>query len=127
MAMAGLSSTAGPKAISWLSASSGAFQTAANWSGGNVPGPNSDAVLDAASGASYIVTSSAPQTLTGLQIAANARLELLASMTVSDGTDGGVVAGEISLADGGRLTVSGVFDDTAAIELSAPDRSFRNW
>jgi hypothetical protein len=112
--------TTSPKATDWLKATSGSFQTATNWVGGTAPGPNNDAVLDAAGGASYIVTSSAPQTVAGLQIAANARLELSASMTVSDGTDGGVVAGEISLADGGRLTVSGVFDDTAAIELSAP-------
>ncbi len=112
--------TASLKSINWLTASSGEFQTAANWVGGISPGSDNDAILDAAGGASYVVTSVAPQTIAGLQSAANARLVLSAAMTITKGTDGGVVAGAISLANGGRLTIGGVFDDTAFIGLSAP-------
>jgi hypothetical protein len=115
--------TAGLKAIDWLSATSGAFQTATNWAGETVPGLNNDAVLDSGDGAPYIVTASAAQTIRGLQIASNSRLVLSAAMTISNGTDGGIVAGAIALADGGRLTIGGAFDDTAAIELSAPTGS----
>ena len=107
------------KAVHWLNATSGTFQTADNWAGGTVPGPNNDAVLDAAGG-SYVVTSNSPWTIAGLQTAANSRLVLSAAMTINNGADGGVAAGVISLAAGGRLTIGGVFDLTAAIGLSAP-------
>ena len=112
--------TAGAKAIDWLKATNGTFQAAANWAGGDAPSPYNDAVLDAAGGGAYIVTASTSETIAGLQGAANARLVLSAPLTISDGTDGGIVAGEISLANGGRLTLGGVFDDTGAIFLSAP-------
>jgi hypothetical protein len=112
--------TDGLRAIHWLSATSGAFQIGANWAGGSVPGPSNDAILDAADGASYIVTASTTQTVAGLRVAANARLVLSAAMTITDGTDGGIAAGVISLADGGRLTIGGVVDETAWIGLSAP-------
>jgi hypothetical protein len=112
--------TAGPKAIGWLKATSGAFQTAANWAGAAVPGPNNDAVLGVDGGASYVVTASTQRTIAGLRTAANARLVLSAPMTIRAGTDGGVVHGAIVLANGGRLTFGGEFDDTGSIGLTAP-------
>jgi len=111
--------TAGLKAIDWLNTTNGMFQTAANWAGGIVPGTYNDAVLGAGTGATYTVTASTAKTIAGLQGAANAHLTLSAPMTITDGTDGGMFAGVISVINGGRLTIGGTFDNTGQIALNA--------
>jgi hypothetical protein len=57
--------------IHWLKAANGTFDVAANWNGGNVPDAGDVAVIDAPGSADYTVTAGAPQTLAGLQMAAN--------------------------------------------------------
>jgi hypothetical protein len=63
--------------ISWLSAVSGSFNTASNWSTDTVPGSADTAALTA-SGADYIVTSSVDNTINTLEAAANATLDISA-------------------------------------------------
>jgi fibronectin-binding autotransporter adhesin len=63
--------------ISWLSAVSGSFNTASDWSTDTVPGSADTAALTA-SGADYTVTSSVNNTINTLEAAANATLDISA-------------------------------------------------
>lgn len=84
--------------IDWATAVSGNFNTAADWTGGVVPGELDDAVLDA-SGAAFTVTASGGQVVGGIRTAANAILEMTSDFIAVAGTDGGVNAGEIVVSD----------------------------
>jgi hypothetical protein len=63
--------------ISWLSAVSGSFNTASDWSTDTIPGSADTAALTA-SGADYTVTSSVNNTINTLEAAANATLDISA-------------------------------------------------
>jgi hypothetical protein len=115
----GTSVTDGLKALHWLSSINGLFQTAANWTGGLVPGPGSDAILDA-SGANYTVTASASRAVAGIQTAANAILSVAGgTFTAANGTDGGVNAGRIAVANDSIFTVGGTLDNAGSVTLGA--------
>ena len=64
--------------IHWKSAVSADFNTAADWSTGNVPGAADDAILDATGGA-FTVSTSTAETVNSIQTAANATLDYVLS------------------------------------------------
>jgi len=108
-------------AIHWLSDISGSFTDAADWSGGKVPGPTDDAILDAV-GDDYTVTlSNAFNVVNSIQTAVNATLELSNSTLIAtSGTGpakgGGANAGTI-VATGfeNGLEIGGQFNNTGSV------------
>ena len=109
--------------IHWLDAISGPFVTGADWSGGAVPGTSDEAILDAAGGA-YAVTSSADQTVLGVQLASNASLDIAgATFTLLDGTDGGANAGSIVVNGGATLAAAGQIENVGAIAVGTSESS----
>ena len=94
-----------PTPIHWASAVSGNFDTAIDWTGGAVPGATDDAILDP-SGASFTVTASGSETLSALELAANATLAITGG-TFSVGlsaTD--TVANTLTIASGAAVTIA---------------------
>jgi len=93
--------------------SSGDFATASNWNGGVVPGPADEAVL--ANGTKNIVTSSADETVAGLEVSST--LELLAgTFSITSFTDN---ANNITVDDGASLDIAGTFYNPGTIDLDA--------
>jgi hypothetical protein len=103
--------------IHWTSPVNADFGTAADWSGGKVPGAGDDALLDAA-GSAFTVTSNLDETVGSLQTAANATLDIAGgTFTAETGTGGGVNAGRIIVGSGAALSFGGAIDNTGSIEL----------
>jgi hypothetical protein len=109
----------GPSAIHWLNPVSANFSTAADWTGGLAPGPANIAILDAPGATSYAVTASTSQTVAGIQTAASATLSVTGPFVATNGSDGGLSAGRIAIANGGTFTAGGTLDNTGFITLSA--------
>lgn len=110
-------------AIHWLNAISGPFATAANWGGGAVPGASDIAILDTAGGL-YSVTSSTDQTVLGVQLSANASIDIAgATFTLLDGTDGGANAGSIVVLSGATLAAAGQIENVGVISVGASESS----
>jgi len=101
--------------IHWAAAVSGAFNTAADWTGGAVPGAGDDAILDPA-GIAYTVTDNTSQSVNSIQTAANATLDIDNAFTATNGTGTGANAGTITLGAGGAFLVSGVVDNSGTID-----------
>ena len=102
--------------IHWLNPVSGDFATAADWSGGAVPGSGDDVALGALGGAPYTVTSSANEHIASLQTAANATLDISDGFfQVDNGTGAGANAGIII--DAGVLELGGALRNSGTIEL----------
>jgi hypothetical protein len=122
-----------PPPVHWANAVNGNFTTAADWTGGVVPGADNEAILDP-SGAAFTVTSSADQTVYSVQTAANATLDVTggdfkASAGSGSGADAGVIlvgsgatftlGSGATLTDSGSIHVSGTFDVGAGtVDLS---------
>ncbi len=104
--------------VHWLNAVDGNFGVATDWSGGSVPGPSVDAVLDAA-GAAFSVTVTNDGTVNGVDLAANATLRIDATFTATNGTDGGANAGSIFVA--GRFYDGGTMTNTGSLTLAGVD------
>ena len=100
--------------IHWANAVSADFATAADWTGGAVPGPSDDAILDA-KGSPYTVTASTGQSVESIQTAANAVLLIKSTFGDAGGTGAGANAGTINV--DGTLTAGGIFDNTGAVAL----------
>ncbi|MDQ2859480.1 MAG: hypothetical protein M3T55_01870 [Pseudomonadota bacterium] len=107
------------RAVHWLSPVSGSFATAADWTAGTVPGPNNDAILDAAGSTKYTVTASASQSVASVQTAATATLDIASAFTAANGTGSGANAGEILVANNAAFTVGGVLNNARYVVLDA--------
>ena len=109
--------------IDWANGVSGLFSTAADWSGGVVPGPGDTAIINASSTAPYTVTVSSAVTLGGLQLdqalatllvqselTSNAILMEAGTLTLEHGTLQGTVTqtGGTFLVSGSAGTLNGV-------------------
>ncbi|HEY5008453.1 MAG TPA: hypothetical protein VII42_10635, partial [Caulobacteraceae bacterium] len=82
--------------IHWLKPVGDSFSDALDWSGGRVPGPADDAILDAGGmgSAPYAVIVSTRETVVSIQTAANATLDVDAGMfTAAAGSGAGINAG----------------------------------
>jgi hypothetical protein len=105
--------------IHWATARNGRFNSVGDWGGGVVPGASDEAILDAAGGR-FIVASDGARTVAGVQLAANAILEVnRGTFTAVDGTGGGQNAGTISIGDGASLAVGGTVDNAGVIALNS--------
>jgi hypothetical protein len=111
--------------VHWLNAVSGSFTNAADWSGGAVPGPSDDAILDAPGSTPYTVTVTSVQMINSLQTAANATLDL-ASGYVGDaeGTGAGVNAGIILVGAGATFVAGGEIVSSGRIEVYGAGATF---
>ena len=111
--------------VHWLNAVSGSFTNAADWSGGAVPGPSDDAILDAPGSTPYTVTVTSVQMIISLQTAANATLDL-ASGYVGDaeGTGAGVNAGIILVGAGATFVAGGEIVSSGRIEVYGAGATF---
>ena len=103
--------------IHWLKTVSGAFSNGADWSGGAAPGPGDTAILDAPGSIAYTVSLTANATVTSIQTAANALLDVEANFNVTAGTGSGANAGAIRIENGGTLTLQGTVENTGSIEI----------
>ncbi|HZL00211.1 MAG TPA: hypothetical protein VFC47_09930, partial [Caulobacteraceae bacterium] len=107
-----------PPPAHWAHEASGVFATAANWTGGAVPGPVNDAILDAAGSTAYTVTSAASQSVASIQTASTATLNITGGVfTASNGTGAGANAGTI-LAAGGGVTIEGAVANTGHLAVN---------
>jgi hypothetical protein len=105
-------------AIHWLNAINGSFTNASDWSGGTVPGASDDAILDAAGGAPYTVTSSASVSVGSIQTASGATLAITAgTFSASAGSASGANAGLILVSAGAGIVAEGVLDNTGTIAI----------
>ena len=103
--------------IHWAKAVSGTFATGADWSGGKVPGPGDDAILDALGSGPYTVSASANATVTSIQTAATALLDIEADFSATHGTGAGANAGGIRIENGAALTLQGPVTNSGTIEI----------
>ncbi len=112
--------------IHWARSVSGDFSNAADWTGGGVPGPSDQAVLDSTGVTPYTVTVGSSRTVASLQTAVNATLTITngAASTyfdITNGTAGGVNAGVISVGAPStgpvacELDVGGAFDNAGTL------------
>ena len=93
--------------IHWANPVDGSFTNASYWTGGVVPGSGDDAILDAAGPTPYTVTVSQAETVTSIQTAANATLDISGAMfQATAGTGSGANAGVIDVS-GGSLELGG--------------------
>jgi hypothetical protein len=102
-------------AITWAAAVSGDFDDPANWAWGVTPGADDEAILDAAGDAPYTVTDSDTTTVSAIQTAANATLDVSGWLDATDGTGSGVNAGSLWVLNGGTMTLQGTVDNTGVI------------
>jgi hypothetical protein len=109
--------------IHWTNAVSADFGTAADWSGGVVPGRTDAAILDAA-GAAFTVTASTREAVRSIQTAANATLlissDTRVQFTAARGTGAGANAGTIKVVGPNanitaKLQVAGTIDNIGAV------------
>jgi hypothetical protein len=111
--------------ISWLSAVSGSFKTAADWSTDTVPGSADTAALTA-SGADYTVTSSVNNTINTLEAAANATLNVSGgtfAVTSSADNLGSIEVGPGAVLALGTAGIDMEFTNTGTISLAAGSTS----
>jgi hypothetical protein len=98
----------------WLTGKSGVFGLAANWDVGTVPGSGDDAIIDATG--TYTVTSSASATVLDISTINTATLAITGStFTLTDGTDGGINAGTITV---GNASILNIGTDATASEFN---------
>ncbi len=97
--------------VSWISPTSGAWSVGANWSGGAVPGPLDDAIIDPTD---ITVTVDGLFSVTGLQCAAGLRVNGYCSLTVTGTAN---VVGPLVLADACALYANG---PTATFTATGP-------
>jgi hypothetical protein len=111
--------------VHWTNPVSGYFDHPADWTGDRVPGRRDEAILSA-DGSPYTVTSDAIETVSGIQLAANATLAIDgARFTATNGTDGGLNAGQILITNGAVFQTGGVFDNSGGVTLSGANASLR--
>jgi hypothetical protein len=104
-------------AYTWKTATSGTFETAANWTPtGGPPGAADDALLTVA-GAAYTVTTTATDTVNDIQTASNATLSIANSQnfTATTGTGSGANAGQIIVGNNSYLFLGGTFNNTSTV------------
>lgn len=105
--------------VHWTNPVSGDFGHGADWAGGVPPRAGDQAILDAPGSTTYTVTVSINETVAGLQTLADATLAVTgARFDATSGTDGGANAGLISVNAGADLALSGMVDNSGAIELA---------
>ncbi len=105
--------------IHWASQIDGTFRAAADWTGGAVPGPSDDAVLDASGANLYTVTASSSQSVDSVQLAVDAILSVTGGTFLSaTGTGAGANAGWLLIADGATFQASGQMDNTGLIAVN---------
>ncbi|HZK98625.1 MAG TPA: hypothetical protein VFC47_01880, partial [Caulobacteraceae bacterium] len=101
--------------IAWTHQVSGAFATAADWTGGVAPGSANDAILDAPGSTAYIVIAGASETVSSVQTASTARLAITGGVfTITNGTGSGSNAGQVSVTQNATLDIGGVFANAKA-------------
>jgi hypothetical protein len=104
--------------ISWLNATGGAFNVAADWLGGVPPSATDDAVLGPLS-SPYTVTSSVDEDVNSIQLDPSATLSITSGdFTATMGTGTGANAGEISVGPTTSLTAGGDIDNSGLIQLN---------
>src|SRR5258707_412628 len=91
-----------PTTVNWINAAGGTLNTPANWSTGNVPGPNDDAVISTAAAATISLTGGTI-TVHSLTTAANDMLSLTGGALILAGNSS--FSGAVTLANGGLILV----------------------
>jgi hypothetical protein len=105
--------------IHWASAVSADFSTLGDWTGGVVPGPSDDAILDATGGA-FTVTVSTNTAVNSIQTAAAAILSISGgTFTASNGSGSGANAGSIVVGDDTTFDIGGDVDNSGVILLDS--------
>ncbi len=105
-----------PTAVHWAKAISGDFTTAADWTGGVVPGLTSIVTLDAPGSTPYTVTVSTTQSVNAIQTAADATLDITGNLTVTNGTGSGVNAGVLeATGTSGYVKISNGLDNSGQL------------
>jgi hypothetical protein len=103
--------------IHWAKAVDGPFATGGNWLGGGVPGAGDDAILDAPEATTYRVSADADATVSSIQTAATAILDIKGVFSATNGTGTGSNAGAIRVENGATLTLQGTVTNKGSIEL----------
>jgi hypothetical protein len=113
-----------PKAtrpFQWAEAINGNFNTAADWTGGHVPGASNIALLDAA-GAGFTVTATTSETVNSLHTTTNATLHITrGTFTAKTGTGLGVNAGSIGVGPHATFAAGGKINNSGSIVLTGAD------
>src|SRR5271165_460141 len=106
--------------FTWKTDANGNFNTNGNWNSTGAPGSSDDAILDAAGGANYTVTSSQSNTVNSIQTAANATLDITSgTFTASTGTGTGVNAGAIVVGNNTYFVLAGTLDNAGSISVQS--------
>ena len=104
-----------PSTVSWISSTSGAWSTAADWSTGAMPRPGDDVVINRSS--AVTVTLSASTSINSLSLTG-------ATLNVTGGTLAVAAdfsnAGSLEVQPGAHLTVAGDYSQSAAGALTLP-------
>jgi hypothetical protein len=102
----------------WKTASNGAFATSGNWTPAGVPGAN-DLAFIAATGSPYTVTVAASAEVLGVNLAANATLDITnnATFRADQGTATGKNLGVIDVETGSTFSFGGVLNNQSTIQL----------
>jgi hypothetical protein len=102
--------------IYWLNPISGSFTNPSYWSGGVVPGPSDDAIIDAAGNRRYRVTSSVNARVNSIQTGPNATLAIAGGrFRADDGTGTGANAGIILVQPHAKLALGGKIKNSGSI------------
>ncbi len=104
--------------IKWKTGTSGDFDTAGNWTPGQIPATADNVEIIAAG--TYTVTSSVSNTVNTLEMAASATLAVTGgTFAINDGSGPSGLAGTITVADSTTLSLAGAIDNTGTIRLNS--------
>ena len=100
------------------------FATAADWTGGVVPGSADDAILDAAGTKAYVVAATTKETVASIQTAATAQLTVqvgaaAGGFSATAGSGAGANAGTIFVVDGGDFNFGGTIVNSGKLEIGS--------
>ncbi len=111
--------------IHWLTAVSAPFTTAADWTGGVVPGPGDDAILDATGGPYTVFSKAASQVVNSVQLTAGATLSVASNktFTITNGTGSGANDGIIIVNQGATLFAGGTINNHHGIVLTGSGKN----
>ena len=105
----------GDDVVSWAAAVSGSFAIAANWTPETVPGSSNN--VEIVSSGSYIVTSSASETVNSLIIALGATLDVTGgTFTITDSNQTTVISGTVLAASGATIVLEGSASNSNALQ-----------
>jgi hypothetical protein len=106
--------------IDWKNTAGGDFNTGSNWSGGVVPGPADDAIINAATKSGYTVSASVSDTVNSIQTIALTTLAINGgTFTASSGSGTGANAGTIAVGNNTAFDAGGTLSNTGKVTLNS--------